>query len=388
MHYCPYCGANVLENEDYCINCGKQLPQDRHERMKTKQPFNKYWYIPIAVVALILFVSGSYYIFLQNQSAEATDLYQNAETYALNGDYSKATSSLEESLNHRSDFQQAKNALAFTQKAVKINEDLDKASNLQKKGEYRDASALINEAEDSIANYDGEAVTKLIDKLTAKRNHIKLAHLKNKLNQDPGIDKLKVLLWEADAIPSDEADDIKSSIRGQIVDYVFSNASNQLNNHQFSDALLMVEDGLKYAPDSKKLLSLQTTIKKEKTAFETARKQRIEQAISSAEKEKKLNENDAVELISVSTEENKQGNLSVTGKVKSVATVPIHSILIEYSLSSDEETILTNDVYIYPDTLYPDATGEFEFTHYNMEQQKPNDIHINVDRIKWYTDQS
>lgn len=124
--------------------------------------------------------------------------------------------------------------------------------------------SLINEAESSITNYNGEAVTQLIDKLTAKRGSIKLAQLEQKLSQDPGIDDLKVLLWEADAIQSDEADEMMTSIREQIVDYIFSKASEQLNNNQFSDALLLVEDGLKYAPDSEKLLSLKTTIDKEK----------------------------------------------------------------------------------------------------------------------------
>lgn len=75
----------------------------------------------------------------------------------------------------------------------------------------------------------------------------------------------------------------------------------------------------------------------------------------------------------------------MTGKVKSGATIPVNSILVEYSLEANGEALLTNEVYVYPDTLYPDETGEFEFTHYDIDRKK-KDISINVDRIKWYTD--
>ncbi|MFD2761997.1 zinc-ribbon domain-containing protein [Lentibacillus juripiscarius] len=385
MHHCPYCGTKVLDDEEYCLNCGKKLPADRQERLKTKKSFNNYWYIPIAIFALFLLVSGLYYIFLQNQSAKAAEMYQKAEAHAMEGNYTEAVDSLEQSISHDQSFQQAKDALEFAQKAASIKNDMEKATGLLEKKEFQNALSLINEAESSITNYNGEAVTQLIDKLTAKRGSIKLAQLEQKLSQDPGIDDLKVLLWEADAIQSDEADEMMTSIREQIVDYIFSKASEQLNNNQFSDALLLVEDGLKYAPDSEKLLSLKTTIDKEKTAFETAQRQRIEQAINSAEKEKKLNKNEAIELVSVSTERGDKAKLAVTGKVKSGATIPVNSILVEYSLEANGEALLTNEVYVYPDTLYPDETGEFEFTHYDIDRKK-KDISINVDRIKWYTD--
>ncbi|RYG74005.1 zinc ribbon domain-containing protein [Lentibacillus lipolyticus] len=387
MHHCPYCSTKVRNDENYCLSCGKKLPDDRQERLMEKKPFNRYWYIPIAIFSLLLLTSGIYYTFLQSQSAQAAEKYQEAEAHAMEGNYTEAIDSLEQSLSHDHSFQQAKDALQFVQKAASIKKDMKQASDLLEKKEFQNALSLVNEAENGITNYNGEAVIQLIDHITTKRNSIKLAQLKQKLSQNPGIDDLKVLLWEADAIQSDEAAGIASSIREQIVDYIFSKASEQLNNNQFSDALLIVDDGLKYAPDSKKLQSLKTTIEKEKTAFETAQRQRIEQAISSAEKEKKLNENDAIELVSVSAKRDKQGKLTVQGKVKSTATIPVNSILIEYSLLTNDESFLSNEVYVYPDTLYPDDVGEFEFTHYDIDRNT-NNISINVDQVKWYTDQS
>ncbi|TMN23420.1 zinc ribbon domain-containing protein [Lentibacillus cibarius] len=386
MHHCPYCGTKVLDNEIYCVECGEKLPGDMQERQKKKKSFNNYWYIPMSVLLLLVLASGLYYIFMQHQSTKAAKLYQKAETYAMEGNYTKANDTLQKSLNNAHNFQQAKDALHFTEKAKSIQKNMEQASDLLDKKKFQQALALINEAEDSLTNYNGEAVTKLIDKLTKNRNRLKLAQLKHKLNQDPNIDDLKVLLWEADEIQSDEADKIMTSIRNQIVDYTFSKASEQLNDHQFSDALLIVEDGLKYAPDSKKLHSLKTTIDKEKTAFETAQRQRMEQAINSAEQERKLNENDAIELVTVQAKRDKQGKVTVQGKVKSAATIPVNSILVEYSLLTDDKTRVTNKVYVYPDTLYPDETGQFSFTHYEIDQ-KTDDLTINVDRIKWYTDQ-
>ncbi|MBP1948714.1 zinc ribbon domain-containing protein [Virgibacillus litoralis] len=387
MHHCPYCGTKVEENELYCIKCGKQLPEDAAERLKNHKSFNKYWYLPISILALVILSAGIYYIFMQNQTAEASDLYNKAEESVMEGQYGEAKELLQSALENSKEFKQADIALTYVQEALKIENSIEKANNFLKKQEYQKALSLINDAENSLSNYNGNAVTQLINKLTSKRNLIKIEELKHKLDQKPSINDMKTLLWEAESIKHDEAAEITTDIRNQIVDYTFSKASENLNDKQFSDALVIVEDGLKYAPNSGKLQSLKTTIDKEKTAFETAQRQRIEQAISSAEEERKLNENDAIELVSVNVENNEQDKLVVKGKVKSVATIPINTILVEYTLSSKSGSeFLSNEVYVYPETLYPDEVGEFEFTHFDIDQEGKN-INIKVDKIKWYTNQ-
>ncbi|HLR62292.1 MAG TPA: zinc-ribbon domain-containing protein [Lentibacillus sp.] len=385
MHHCPYCGTNVRDNESYCIKCGKKLPEDIHERLTNTKIFNKNWYFPISIIALILLISVFYYLFLQAQTSQAKELYNKGEESAIDGQYQEASESLKSALEHNQSFKQADIALSFVETAKNAEKDMEQATKLLEQQEFQKALSLIKEAESSLVNFNGDAVTPLIDKLTEKRNIIKLEQLKYELKQEPDISKLKTLLWEGDAIQTDEAEEITATIRTRIVEYTFSQASEQLNEKQFSDALLVVEDGLKYAPESEKLQSLKTTIEKEKTAFETAQRQRIEQAISSAEKERKLNENDAIELMSVNVESDEQGKVVVKGKVKSVATIPINSILVEYELLNDNEAFLSNKVYVYPDTLYPDETGEFEFTHFDIDQNNQTDI--KVDKIKWYTEQ-
>lgn len=385
MHHCPYCGTKVRDNELYCIKCGKQLPEDMGYRLKKHKAFNKYWYIPISLLVLFILSSGIYYIFLQNQTAQAKDLYNKAEDSTMDGQYGEAKKLLESALKNNDEFSQASIALNYVQKALNIESDIQKATDHLKKKEFQDALSLINEAENILKNYNGNAISLLIKKLTIKRSTIKTEELKHRLQKNPTIDDLKTLVWEADAIKTDEADTITSDIRNQIVDYTYSKASEQLNDKQFSDSLVIVEDGLKYAPNSDKLQSLKTTIGKEKATFETAQQQRIEQAISSAEEERKLNENDAIELVSVNAASDEQGKLVVKGQVKSVATIPINTILVEYSLiSKTGSEFLSNEVYVYPDTLYPDEVGEFEFTHFDINREG-KDISIKVDKIKWYT---
>ena len=209
--------------------------------------------------------------------------------------------------------------------------------------------------------------------------------MKNKLDNEPSMDDLKVLLWEADSINNEEAQKITNEIREQIINYTFSKASEKLSANQFSDAKVRVNDGLKYAPTSEKLQSLLTTIDKEKVAFETAQQERIEQAINTAQEEQELNETDAVKLTSVSVKANEQGKLTVNGEVESVATIPINSVSIEYALvTKEDKEILSNDVYVFPDTLYPGEKGKFEFTHYDIDDKR--DLETNVKKIKWYTE--
>ncbi|WP_443259449.1 zinc-ribbon domain-containing protein [Virgibacillus sp. L01] len=387
MHHCPYCGTKVKENELYCIKCGKQLPEDTDERLNNHKSFNKYWYIPISILAVVILSAGIYYIFLQNQTAQASDLYNKAEESVMDGQYEEAKELLNSALQNNKEFTQATIALNYVQEALKIENSIEKANKYLEKQEFQNALSIINDAENALSNYNGNAVTQLINKLTSERNSIKLEELRHKLDQDPSIDDMKTLLWEAESIKHDDAEEITTGIRNQIINYTYSKASEKLNEKQFSNAMVIVEDGLKYAPNSGKLQSLKTTIDKEKTAFETAQRQRIEQAISSAEEERKLNENDAIELVSVNVKNNEQGKLVVKGKVKSVATIPINTILVEYALSSKSGSeFLSNKVYVYPETLYPDEVGEFEFTHFDIDQEGKN-IDINVDKIKWYTNQ-
>lgn len=385
MLHCPYCGNYVKEEELYCIHCGKQLPDDlNNRRNNSKTPSPKSWLFPLTVLLSTLFIIGISYFWLESKISHAKELYIDGEEKLLEGDYNSAKNLFAEALEHHPNFEQAAVAMEFANKALQIANRLEQAEKHIEKQQYKDAIDIAAQGENELKNYNGRAVSALIDHIKEKHHEFKIAHLNHLLNDETSIDDLKVLLWEAENIGT-KAEDITASIRQQIVDYTFSKASELLNEKQFNDALLIVEDGLKFAPSSEKLLSLKTTIDKEKVAFETAQQERIEQALTIAEEESKRNETDAVELLNVELGKDKQNNLIVKGAVKSTATVPIHSILIEYEIVTEKgKQILTNEVFVYPDTIYPDEKGNFEFTHYEMDGN-PSKWKVHVKKIKWYT---
>ncbi|WP_327609576.1 zinc ribbon domain-containing protein [Virgibacillus tibetensis] len=386
MLHCPYCGTNVKEDEQFCIKCGKQLPSDIYHRMNRKKKFNKFWFLPLGILLLLLISSSVFYLVLLNYSTQAKELFEQGGESVLNEDYEEARVLFEESLNYKKNFPQAAVSLDFMNKALTVEAAMAQSTDLLEKQDYQQALSLITEAENDLRNFNGPAVNQLIEQIVTKRNTIKIAQLENVLEQEPNIDNLKILLWEADAINDPDANSITLDIKNQIIDFTFSRASEQLNKKQFNDAYILVEDGLKYAPDSEKLLSLQTTIENEQDAFETAQQQRLEQAMNTAAEEQQVNENDAIDLLSAAINSDDQGRLVVKGEVKSVATIPINSILVEYALLNREGIeLLSNEIYVYPDRLYPGEKGNFEFTHFDMNEQGKN-LEIVVNKITWYTD--
>lgn len=386
MHYCPYCGTVVKENEQYCLNCGKQLPDDVNKRKKKVKQFNRYWLMPISVFVLFFLFLLTYHFILQYKSNQAKELYEQAETYMLNEKYEQAYDLLSEAYKYKSNFQEAEAALKFIDHVLLIKNELEEAEKLKDNGQYHEALTIVNEAENTLKNYHGTATTQMVNTLNESRNDIKTVQLKDQLNKKPNISDLKNLLWDVETINTAEAEEITTDIKKQIVDYTFSKASEILNNKQFNDALLLVEDGLKYVGDSEKLQSLKTTIDKEQTAFEIAEQQRIEQAIHIAAEEHELNTNDAIKLDSVKLEMNEQDNIVVKGKVTSVATIPINSILIDYSLLNKKgNEILSNKVFVFPDKLYPEEVGKFEFTHFDVNKDI-DEVEVEVNKITWYTD--
>ncbi|WP_060680757.1 zinc ribbon domain-containing protein [Virgibacillus halodenitrificans] len=386
MFHCPYCGTKVKEGENFCINCGKQLPTDMEERFSIKKEFNQLWLLPIAVAIFSVLAIGFYYLILETQEGKAKELYEKGEREAMNTNYEQAKSFFEEALHHKKNFNQAEISFNFMDIAIQVESTLEEASDLSKENNYQEAVTLINESEKKLQNFKGPVVKNVITMISEKRNQVKIEQLNSNLNKDPSIDELKILLWEAEDIKNEEAEQITSEIRDQIIDYTFTKASEQMMISHFNDAAAIVQDGMKYAPDSEKLKSLQTTIDKEQTAFETAQQKRMEQAINMANEEKQINKDDAIKLLSVKRESDHQGNLVVKGKVKSVATIPINSILIKYSLLSEKnEEILNNEVYVYPDKLLPSEEGKFEFTHFDINKPAEG-FTIQVNNITWYTD--
>lgn len=355
-------------------------------RLIPNKNFNKLWVAPIGIFIFFLLSSIIFYIYLDSRSSKAQEVYLQAEENLMTGEFTAAEQLFEQAIDLKSNFSEAQTSLLFAREAQKIQTSLTDAQTLLQEDDYQEALAILNEAENELQHYYGPAVNDLISTIIHQRNVVKMEQLTELLENDPSIDDLKLLLWEADAIDDENAEVIAQNIRSQIIDYTFSKASEQLNEKHFNDALIIVKDGLKYAPDSEQLKSLETTINNEQTAFETAQEERLEQAMNTALEERERNESDAVNLIEITVDNDEQGNIIVKGEVESAATVPINSIIIEYVILNQNETeIASNEVFVYPDRLYPEENGNFSFTHFDMSESSRN-LQIEVNKITWYTD--
>ncbi|SDJ75921.1 zinc ribbon domain-containing protein [Sediminibacillus albus] len=383
MLHCPYCGSKTKEDELFCIQCGKKLPEDRYERIPQSKYNSRVWYLPAIAFTVSLIAIGFYYFHLEHQTDQAKEAFKEGEESALEGEFNEALVQFSNALSENANFPAAQENKEFMQVALRSKLDLKQAQDYASENKYQKSLEKINEAEDNLKIYNGEAVDLIISEVVAQRKEIQLSQLKEEMEEDPAIEKLKTLLWQAEGINSRESDTIAKAIRKQIISYIFSTANEQLAQKQFSNARDIVEEGLNYVPESDKLLSLQTTIEKEKTAFETEQQQRIEQAVTAAEKEKTQNENDAVEMLKAKLSQDDQENIVIIGRLKSIATVPINSISVEYSvLNGEGRELFSNEVYVYPDTLYPGEEGKFEFTHYDTKASTDSSS-IKIEKIKW-----
>jgi len=380
LSYCPYCGSTTKADESFCVHCGKKLPEDINLRLMPKKNKSRFIYISLAILLILFGICIGYYYYLQGQTDQALASYEEAEAYLLDEEYQQALTSLNNALEQKENIPAAEELRDYTKLGIIIEENIETENK-----DYQEALILINEGKKDLTNYSGEAVDQLREKLNHAQVNIQLEKVKAKLANEPSITALQTILWEAEGIQDPEAEEIATSIREQLIAYTATEANQHIQEKQFSLARSVVENGLRYAPNSEKLLSLKTTIEKEKTAFETAEEQRIEQAMSAVAEEQDRNENDAVELIDITLSTDDQNNIVVSGKLRSVATVPINTISVIYHiLNEDGERIESNDTYVYPETLYPDEEGQFDYTHFDLDIKQVHQVEI--DTITWFLD--
>lgn len=356
------------------------MPSDFDQRKVSRKTNVKLLLLPLSIIVFALLISIGIQFYLSSRMNLATSAYHNAEDYLINQEYELAFEELENAISLHAHFSSAIDLHHFSQIALS-HEEL-----MKQEDDHQLLLQKINQTKNELQAYTGEAVDLFQDKLVRDRTAIQLEIVKEKLNNTSNLKSLPPILWEVEGIQDPEAFEIASSIREQIVAHTSSEANKLAREKQFSKALELVENGLYYVPNSEKLASLSTSIANEKTAFETAQEERMEQAVSAYQAEQEINLNDAIELIDIEVSENSRGNIIVAGEIKSVATVPIHTIAISYHIeNSTEEQIETNETYVYPTTLYPGETGKFDYTYFNLEESV-QDLEVIIDTITWFLD--
>src|SRR5699024_3353147 len=172
----------------------------------------------------------------------------------------------------------------------------------------------------------------------------------------------------ADSIQDPEAYQLVRRIRDQLITHTTNQAYSYLDQNQFSLARGIVESGLYYVPNDVKLTSLLNSIIKEQESFVVAQEERLEQAFFQYEAEQEINTNDAIDNLVIEFKINIDQQLVVSGELTSVATVPIHAVFIHYDLiDQDGEELDSNEIYIYPETLYPGESGQFDHIHFDLK---------------------
>ncbi|HHU20709.1 MAG TPA: zinc ribbon domain-containing protein [Bacilli bacterium] len=377
MGYCPKCGAAVYSDETFCVNCGDKLPNNLADRLFIKQWSFKYFLLPIVLVILIIGLSAIIYTIYSIKINDATAAYYQAEEALLLSDYQLADEYVSNAIEIYPHFEQAKQLKQFTQFSVNTLADLTELESNQ------DKLQLILQAKNELMNYQGEAVNIFQQQLLTKQKNLQIEMVRNKLAEDPKIEDLPLLLWEADSIQDPEAYQLVKQIRDQLITHTTNQAYSYLNQNQFSLAKRIVENGLYYVPNDLKLTSLLNSIMKEQESFIAAQEARLEQAFSQYEVEQEMNENDAIDDLVIEFKINSEQQLVVSGELTSVATVPIHAVLIHYVLiDQDGEELETNDIYVYPETLYPGESGQFDHIHFEKNLIEET-VDIQVTTVTW-----
>ncbi|ENH97198.1 hypothetical protein J416_07152 [Gracilibacillus halophilus YIM-C55.5] len=383
MYYCPYCGNQVEQTENFCVTCGESLPENLENRAYVEKRSWKKLILPMTLILIGIISVLSAHFFLSYQEQKALAKFKQAEEMALIGDYEQAKQLTDQALNKKKNFPVAQQVSQFLEKAITYQEEIANINALNEQKQYNESLSIIHQIESKLESYTGQLVEQLQQELQVKEDETLIQQLTTKLDDEPTTDTLKAILYQLESINNKQTENLKQKTEEKLISMTTKKATNLLEENQFSQALTVVEDSLTILGESEQLKNLETTINKEKVAFETAREQRIEQALTKFEEEKEVNQNDAVELLNLDIKQDKN-DLKVTGELKSVASVPIHSILVQYTIKDGgDNELLQHEVYVYPETLYPNEVGQIEFTHSNVAEEDKT-YEIATDEITWF----
>ena len=381
--YCPHCGKKRDENDQFCFSCGKEL-------IPHKQSRSILWrWMPVMVFFLIGICLAGYYLYEESVTKAAIRSFEQGEELAEKGDLKAAKQKFEEAQKKRHRFPEAQKNKDMVMNALKVKNTLDKADKERQKDNYSQALNLVNHAEDNASAYNGTLSTQLKEAAASTRTTVMVAELKYDMKGKDSIDELKPVLTRAETLQVDEAQEIATQIRNQIVDFSINEANEYLEENHFTEALRSVEQGLQINEENEKLSNLKSVIEKRRSAFEEEQQKRIEHAMVAAAKEEEMNRTNAIDLTDLKTEVTDYNELKVTGKVTSKATVPVNSVGASYTVfDADGEKFDKGEVYINPDKLYPDDTGKFDFMIYDIDKDVKNldQFTVEIDHFTWYLD--
>ncbi|WP_147404950.1 FxLYD domain-containing protein [Oceanobacillus halophilus] len=360
----------------------EEVSQENLTPQKQKSLTSKFaWLIPI--ISLFLVSTGllTYYYYEKNINEEVLNLQKAAEEAALDGDYSEAVEALNKAIQLRPDYEVLAKDLEEIQLAKSLYDEIDKVQKRIKEKDYENAETQIFQLKEKVNVQSGPLFTAFSTLIDSEESSMKIGMIKQELDDITTIDALKDKLQVIETLSTDDGKEVKEQILTKIVKMTVDNATAELEENQFSDALDTVTKGLEYKPDDEQLLSLKSKIEQEEIAFEQAEQERIEQAMEAAAREDLQNRTAAVEVITFETEMDEYGDVYIYGTVRNVATRGISDVTIYYTLYDADGLYYDEGMaYVYPYQLNPGDQGSFEDIVYFINEE----VTVEIDNITWY----
>lgn len=419
--FCHQCGQPIEADHRFCKNCGtelnpltdeQELHKDVHETLvsemsdqqvkhqqieeiaktttenkknKKELPFTKIlvWLIPVVTCIAVGASLLGYYMYEKSMNDRVLALKSDAETAALEGHLTKAEVYLEEALELRPHYETLKDMILEVQKAHVFSEDLNTVFTFIESQQYKEAEEHLNHLEELMSEETGPLFHSILGKMDEAQTIITVGIIKEELDELDSVAALHDKLQMIEGLSTAEGEEVKKQILTKIVKLTMDHATVKLDEKHFTEALNIVNHGLEYVPNDDKLLAMKERIQQEQLAFEQAEQQRIEQAMEAAARQDLINRTEAVEVLNIETVLDDYGDLYIYGSVKNVATRPISSITIEYSLYHGDGLYFDSGVtYVFPYFLAPGEEGMFEEVIYFVNE----DVSVQIDNITWYLD--
>jgi hypothetical protein len=398
--FCIQCGHKVTETGKFCANCGQAVQRStgmsggqkeaaaaaavgmgavQPKKQKNSTTF-KMWIAPLlAAVVVCLGLVGDY-TYQRYVNKKAEELRIAGESLALEGNIAAGKEKIADALRKRPNSPVLQTDMEVLRDAAAIDEAIKEAHEFSAKNKPAEALQKIEQAKKDLNNRKGSLYTMLSKQVQKEEAVATIAQIKSEMSAKKTIDELIPLLTKLDNFNEEEAKKAKLSIQGKISDIAYNNASKALREKDFTLAANVVDEALKYDSRNKKLVSFKETINQNKASFERAEQKRMEAAMEAAAAEEMKNRTQAVELVSVNSGIDMNGDFTVTGEVRNVATRPIASIRLYYDiLDSAGQTVSTGSTYVYPILLDVGSTGNFEDTQYNTGDMAS----VHITRVEW-----
>lgn len=376
--FCPNCGTNNIENKaNYCHQCGKKLNIDT---IRIRKITIISYILPLISVIIVAVIISSTFYFESKINKKVLKYQDMAERAALTGEYNKALSLLEEAIVYRNNYDVLLEEKKLIQSVIYLNDDLHVVEKKIMDEQFAAAQKEINLLKRQVDKNQSPLYAKLTHEINKVESSVKIGEIKEEITKLSSIDQLADKLSTLYSLDLQEASELKQQIYTKMVMLSSTEAEKDLENKHFNQALYHVDAALQYVVNNEKLISLKDRIKEEKATFEKAEQERIDKAVLAAKQEEQLNLTKAVELTTVEIQVDKFGDAYLNGTVMNKGTETVHSILVEFVVKdSNGKKLEDGKTNVFPNTLKPGETGEFEHVTYSAK----NDAKVEIKKISW-----